>query len=460
MIKAKDFPRFMVCAPSSGSGKTLITCALLRILEKHGYKCASYKCGPDYIDPMFHSKVLNIPSRNLDLFLMGHNGIKKAIVKGSIDKDIGVMEGVMGFYDGMKADSVKGSSYDICAITGSPAILVVNCKGMSKSVIALIKGFADYDKKGLIKGVILNNISSMVADSLKKDIEDELNIPVIGMLPKLAESFLESRHLGLVMPSEIEDILAKIDRVSGILEQSLDMDKLINIARSTGDILRPGDVDEETSYSIKAAGLSHATEPVRVGVAMDEAFCFYYEDNLDLLKEMGASITFFSPIHDPKLPEVSRIILGGGYPELHAGELSQNASMKEDILRAANNGMPILAECGGFMYLQERLSSPDKETYEMVGVLKGSGSMRDRLGHFGYVTVRSTSDNPYLKVAEEIRAHEFHYYDTSDNGDTCLITKPSGKSWTGIQVYKNVFAGFAHLYYPSRPEMIARFLAL
>jgi cobyrinic acid a,c-diamide synthase len=193
---------------------------------------------------------------------------------------------------------------------------------------------------------------------------------------------------------------------------------------------------------------------------MDEAFCFYYEDNLDLLKEMGASITFFSPIHDPKLPEVSRIILGGGYPELHAGELSQNASMKEDILRAANNGMPILAECGGFMYLQERLSSPDKETYEMVGVLKGSGSMRDRLGHFGYVTVRSTSDNPYLKVAEEIRAHEFHYYDTSDNGDTCLLTKPSGKSWTGIQVYKNVFAGFAHLYYPSRPEMIARFLAL
>lgn len=450
----------MICAPSSGSGKTLITCALLRILERHGHRCASYKCGPDYIDPMFHSKVLSIPSRNLDLFLMGEEGIARALEKGSYDKDIGVLEGVMGFYDGMKADSVEGSSYDICRITATPAILVVNCRGMSKSVVALIKGFAGYDKEGFIKGVILNNVSPMIADSLKKDIEDELHIPVIGTLPKLTESFLESRHLGLVMPSEIEDVLTKIDMVAASLEKSLDIDKLIKIAGSAGDIKRCISTDKEPYSSIKAAGLSHNTSPVKVGIAMDEAFCFYYQDNLDLLKEMGAEITFFSPIHDSKLPDVSRIILGGGYPELYARELADNISMKMDIVRAADNGMPILAECGGFMYLQESLSAPDGASYKMAGVLKGSGSMRDRLGHFGYVTVSSILDNPYLKKAEELKAHEFHYYDTTDNGDTCLLTKPSGRSWHGMQVYKNVFAGFAHLYYPSCPILISRFLEL
>lgn len=450
----------MICAPSSGSGKTLITCALLRILERHGHRCASYKCGPDYIDPMFHSKVLSIPSRNLDLFLMGEEGIARALEKGSYGKDIGVLEGVMGFYDGMKADSVEGSSYDICRITATPAILVVNCRGMSKSVVALIKGFADYDKEGLIKGVILNNVSPMIADSLKKDIEDELRIPVIGALPKLSERFLESRHLGLVMPSEIEDVLAKIDIVAASLEKRLDIDKLIKITGSAGDIKRCISTDNEPYSSIKAAGLSHDTKPVKVGIAMDEAFCFYYQDNLDLLKEMGAEITFFSPIHDSKLPDVSRIILGGGYPELYARELADNISMKMDIVRAADNGMPILAECGGFMYLQDSLSAPDGASYKMAGVLKGSGSMRDRLGHFGYVSVSSISDNPYLQGTEELKAHEFHYYDTTDNGDTCLLTKPSGRSWQGMQVYKNVFAGFAHLYYPSCPILISRFMEL
>ena len=181
MIKTKEFPRFMICAPSSGSGKTLITCALLRILTRHGYLPASFKCGPDYIDPMFHKKVLGIPSRNLDVFFMGSFDVKKALCRGSEGRNIGVLEGVMGLFDGMSADSSEGSSIDIAGITGTPAILVVNCKGMSRSVIPLVKGFCDYDREKLIRGVILNNISPMIADTIKKEIEEETGIPVIGL---------------------------------------------------------------------------------------------------------------------------------------------------------------------------------------------------------------------------------------------------------------------------------------
>ena len=451
MIKLKDFPRIMICAPGSGSGKTLITCALLRILDRQGLNPASFKCGPDYIDPMFHRNVLGIPSRNLDLFLMGNMGMKKVLCRGSEGRDFGVMEGVMGFFDGQKADSFDGSSYDICANTGTPAILVVNCKGMSLSVVPLIKGFADYDMDGAIQGVILNNVSPMIAASLQAKIEEETDIPVIGWLPKMPEISLESRHLGLVMPEEIPELCDMIDKVADKLQEHLDLDKLLEIARSAKGIMALKDFDIRDEDK-KPQGT------YRIGIARDEAFCFYYEENLDMLKQMGAELVPFSPIHDKKLPEVTHLIIGGGYPELHAKALSENRSMREDILKAAEAGMPILAECGGFLYLQEKLSDPDGNTYDMVGVLPGQSHMTDRLSHFGYVTMSGSKEGLYLGENEEIKAHEFHYYDTTDNGEECLLTKPSGKSWRGYMTENKVFAGFAHLYYPSCPDFIKRFL--
>ncbi len=448
MTKLKEFPRFMICAPSSGSGKTLITCALLRILIRHGFLPASYKCGPDYIDPMFHKRVLGIPSRNLDVFFMGGFELKNALCRGSEGRDIGVLEGVMGLFDGMSADSSDGSSIDISAITGTPVILVVNCKGMSRSVIPLVKGFCDYDKGKMIRGVILNNISPMIATSIKEELEEETKIPVIGLLPAMKDVNFESRHLGLVMPDEVPKVLENIDRVADKLEENLELDKLLEIARDTNSIpvLKDFGIKEEDKT------------PVRVGVAMDEAFCFYYEDNSDLLKEMGAEIVPFSPVHDSHLPDVSRLIFGGGYPELHAKALSDNASMRKEILEAAQNGMPILAECGGFLYLQEMLTDPEGNIYEMVGALQGTSHMTDKLWHFGYVTMEADSSGPYLNARECVKAHEFHYYDTTDNGDICVLKKPSGRSWSGYQLKENVFGGFAHLYYPSNPDMIKRFL--
>ncbi|SFC55082.1 cobyrinate a,c-diamide synthase [Butyrivibrio sp. YAB3001] len=445
MVETKEFPRFMICAPASGSGKTLITCALLRILTRHGYLPASFKCGPDYIDPMFHRKVLGIPSRNLDLFFMEEKGLRKTLGRGSDGRNIGVLEGVMGIFDGISADSSKGSSIDISKITGTPAILVVNCKGMSRSVIPLVKGFCDYDRDKQIHGVILNNISPMVSGSIKKEIEEETGIPVIGFLPAMKDVDFGSRHLGLIMPDEVPKLLETIDQVADKLEENLELDKLISIAKEADRI----GVCDKPKLSEKR---------VKVGVAIDEAFCFYYEDNFDLLKEMGADIVPFSPIHDTKLPEVSRLIIGGGYPELHAKELSENLSMRKEILNAAKNGMPILAECGGFLYLQEKLSDQAGISYEMVGALKGQGYMTGRLGHFGYVTMEAGKHGKYLDIAESVKAHEFHYYDTTDNGDVCILRKPSGKSWSGYQMIGNVFGGFAHLYYPSCPKLIRRFL--
>ena len=448
MEKEKVLPRVLLCAPKSGSGKTLITCALLLALKKMGLSVSAYKCGPDFIDPMFHKTVLGVPSRNLDLIMAGEEGVKDQLANCEKGSDIGIIEGVMGFYDGLGVEEGLGSSYDLCVRTNTPAILVVDAKGMSRSVVAMIKGYLEYGNERVIKGVILNRVSGSIVSELATLIRKELGIPVIASLPVLKGAVLESRHLGLVLPLEVPELYSKVEAVSDELLKSLDMEALMQIAKEAGAL----ECIEEKTYP---------QFDVTVGVAKDEAFCFYYEENLELLQKMGAHIKFFSPIHDEKLPEVSRLIIGGGYPELYAKELSENESMRNSILDAANSGMPIIAECGGFLYLQEKLKDKEGRQYDMVGALKGSSFMTDKLSHFGYVAASANGDNPYLKEKDRVRGHEFHYYDTTDNGDLLTITKlSSGKSWSGYQAKGNVFAGFAHLYYPSCEKFVERFLGL
>ena len=438
----------MICAPGSGSGKTLITCALIRILMRKGYAPASFKCGPDYIDPMFHRSVLGIPSRNLDLFMAGKEGVLGSLSKGLEGRNFGILEGVMGFFDGTSAAGSEGSSYEISCITDTPAILVVNTKGMSSSIIPLVKGFCEYGEQRQIKGIILNNISLSISGEISKRILEETGVPVIGTLPVMKDAGLQSRHLGLVLPNEIPGLLETIDKVADELEQTLDFCKLLEIAHRAGTL--------STYTKSKTESLS---KHICIGVARDEAFCFYYEENLELLQSLGAQLQFFSPIHDEKIPKVDRLILGGGYPELYAKELSQNQSMLQSIKAAAENGMPILAECGGFLYLLESLQTPEGEEFEMAGVFSGKAQMRDKLSHFGYVNVTANTDNKYLHEGEEIKGHEFHYYEAAQEGEVCKMTKPLGKrSWLGCRTYKNVFAGFAHLYYPSCASFAKRFI--
>lgn len=442
----KSFPRILLAAPYSGSGKTLCTLALLWLLRDHGFDPVGFKCGPDFIDPLFHENVLKLPSRNLDLFLAGTEGVLSSLGKSAREGSFGVIEGVMGLYDGMSVSSSDNSTYALGRVTDTPVILILPARGMSRSALSLLKGFLADDEGKLIRGVILNRVSVSFGKELKKAIEDELKLPVVGILPEDHKMKLTSRHLGLVLPDEIASLEKMIRETAETLGQTLDLDCLMEIANSAGEVPAV-ETRKQTAQTI------------RVGVAKDEAFCFYYRDNLELLEENGAELVFFSPIHDEKLPEVSRLLLGGGYPELHAKALSENVKMRNAIQKAALEGMPVLAECGGFLYLLQELSDPAGVHFTMAGALQGEGFYTGKLSRFGYVEVGAAEQNPYLDRGEKIRGHEFHYYDTTENGRICRVRKPHReKQWDGFQCVNRVFAGFPHLYYPSLPVVIERFL--
>lgn len=314
-------PRFLLTAGASGSGKTMITCGILNALKRRGLCSASFKCGPDYIDPMFHTKVIGTKSRNLDTFFTDAETTNYLLEKNSADCDIAVMEGVMGFYDGIAGTTTGASAYELACTTDTPVVLIVDCKGMSLSIVALIKGFLSFRQNSHIRGVILNRISPMLYPRVKKEIEEQLPVSVYGYVPQADECALESRHLGLVMPDEIADLKEKLDRFSDILEKTLDIDSLIALARSAPDVTAK---KPELTY--------RAGKKVRLGLAQDEAFCFFYEDNLQLLREMGAEIVPFSPVHDEELPKnLDGLLLYGGYPELFGKELENHATLREAL---------------------------------------------------------------------------------------------------------------------------------
>ena len=292
--------RFMIAAPTSGSGKTLVTCGILQALVNRKLKVASFKCGPDYIDPMFHARVIGTKSRNLDCFFCDDETLKYLYARNAESSDISVIEGVMGFYDGMCAASTDGSSYDVSQKLKTPVILLVNCKGASVSCIPVVKGFKEFTENN-IKGVILNNMSPHVFAEIKPAIERDLGLKVIGYVPKLKDINLESRHLGLVLPDEVASLKEDLNKLAGILEETLDFDVLLEIAAGAPEI------------GGKAPAHSVLDSKVKIGLAVDDTFCFTYEDNIELLKECGADIVPFSPMHDPKLPEgIHGMILSGG----------------------------------------------------------------------------------------------------------------------------------------------------
>lgn len=444
-------PRLMIAAPASGSGKTLITCALLQFLKQQGKTTAAFKCGPDYIDPMFHKSVLGIPSVNLDSYFVKPKLLKQLALEHMEGKEIAVMEGVMGLYDGAGGLQENGSSYEIACITDTPVVLVADAAGMGRSLLALLAGFLQYDRAGLIKGVILNKTSGMFYPSLKAAIEKELPLSVLGYFPKQQELQLGSRHLGLLLPEEIEGLQEKTEQAAEVLERTVDIQGLMRMAQ------------EAPELQTESSSIRPVVSGVRIGVAQDEAFCFYYEDNLRLLQKLGAVLCPFSLLHSEALPEgIEGLLLGGGYPELFAEKLQENRAMRAAVAQAAERGMPILAECGGFLYLQEYLTQDgDPQSvrrYAMSGVAEGTGYNRSGLVRFGYVELTTQLAHTFLKPGETIRGHEFHYYDNTSPGEDCLAHKPSGKTWRCIQAGPNHWWGFPHLYYYSNPEFAAAFL--
>jgi cobyrinic acid a,c-diamide synthase len=441
-------PRIMMGAPASGSGKTMITCGILQAFVNRGLMVASFKCGPDYIDPLFHSKVIGTKSKNLDTFFSNEDTIRYLFGKTAKDVDISVMEGVMGYYDGAGGISTNGSTYELARITDTPSILVINCKGMSLSLIPLIQGFLQYRKDSNIIGVILNQMSKSLYTIMKEQIEKELQIKVFGYMPFVKELVMESRHLGLVMPEELEDFHSKLNKLAGIMEETIALDEILQMAHKTKE------------FYYETPQIPKLNQKVNIAVAKDEAFCFYYQDNLDLLQEMGAALIAFSPLHDKALPEdIDGILLGGGYPELVAEKLSANESMRAGIQAALNNQMPCLAECGGFMYLHRQMEDIAGRSYPMVGSIAGEVYKTEKLNWFGYITLTANRDQMVAKTGESIAAHEFHYFDSNACGESFTACKPCRKtSWNCIHGNETMAAGFPHLYYYSNMGVPFRFL--
>lgn len=473
-------PRVVFAAPSSGSGKTVVTCGFLQVLKNRGISCRAWKCGPDYIDPIFHKYVMGLEGGNLDCYFSGEKGVTRQLAAAAKDGELQVIEGVMGYYDGLGGVSLEASTYHLSRALKAPVVLVVDGRSSSLSLAAVIKGFLEFQQPSYIKGVILNNTSPKMAQLLRPAVE-ALGVRFFGSLPVCKEAKIESRHLGLVMPEEENggDGLLQLNqmllRLADRMEETLDIDGILKLAASAGPSVENPVVCEKQLHQ-EGSGESRK---VRIGVARDQAFCFYYQENLALLEEMGAELVLFSPIHDKELPKgICGLILGGGYPELYASKLSANGRMREEIRRAAEGGMPLLAECGGFLYLHEELEDNEGVIYPMAGIIKGRAYRTNKLSRFGYIRISAVQKLKFLSEGEEIRGHEFHYWESTDPGSDCVACKPcgppspafggrsgkspspafGGRSWNCIHGAGAIFAGFPHLYYPSCPSVVTRWL--
>lgn len=442
-------PRLMIAAPKSGSGKTMITCALLQTLKEKEEPVYACKCGPDYIDPMFHQRVIGVPSRNLDTFFTDEYMTRALLMKDRAENDVVVIEGVMGLFDGLGGIREEGSSYHLATVTETPIVLVVDAKGMGRSVISLIAGFLKYDTFHLIKGIVLNRMSKSYYEVLKPVIEEELGIAVLGYFPTEKGLHIESRHLGLRLPHEIEGLKEQVKLVAEKLKATVDIERLLTIAKAAKEL------EKETGSLFVPV----TDEKPLIAVAKDEAFCFYYEENLSMLEQLGAELAFFSPLRDREIPKGCHgILLGGGYPELVAEELSRNQSMIASIQQAIENGMPSIAECGGFMYLHENIMQEAGAKISMTGVIPEKCENKGKLVRFGYIEIEDKQGFFMLK-GSTIRAHEFHYYDSTNNGEACMAAKPvTGKKYPCIMAGKNFWWGFPHLYYPSNPAFARHFV--
>lgn len=443
-MSIRHIPRLILSGTSSGCGKTTLTCAVLEALATRRMRVSSFKCGPDYIDPMFHEKAIGIRSSNLDSFFYDDNTLRFLIAQNANETDISVIEGAMGFYDGRGIKTCEKSCYEIAVATRSPVVLVINCKGMAYSVTALIRGFLAQRSDNGIAGVILNNVSQSTASLLTQAIGEQFGerVRVFGFLPPMKDCAFESRHLGLITADEIHDIREKLQKLALQAEQSVDIDGLIALAKSA------------LAFEYDEIPIKRFERPARIAVAMDRAFCFYYRDNLELLERMGAELMYFSPIIDKKLPECDGLYLGGGYPELYTTKLTDNASMRSSVRSALGSGLPCIAECGGFMYLTQAIDG-----MPMAGFLPGTCESKGKLVRFGYLTLTANSDNMLCRAGESVNAHAFHYYDAENIGGGFRALKSNGAQWDCAFTSNTLYAGYPHLPFYSNLHFAENFYA-
>lgn len=441
--------RFVLAGTGSGVGKTTFTIGLMKALQEKGKIVQGFKCGPDYIDPTYHTAVTGRVSRNIDSWMFSHEAVRDIVARASKDADVSIIEGVMGFYDGKSPLSNAGSAADISVVTESPVILIVNCASMARSVAAVVKGFQLLSDQPKIVGVIANQVGSVGHYEIAKAaIEQECGIPVIGYLKREEGIDIPSRHLGLVPAIERGELNTFFDKLGALMAETIDLDQLLALTKApvlqeSGQIF-----DEQPSQNICIA------------VAKDAAFNFYYKENLDLLRAKGAELQFFSPLANEPVPlEADGLYIGGGFPEEFANILADNSVAKKSIREAVAKGLPTLAECGGFMYLTEAITNSNGDRYDMVGVIPGDVAMQAKLAALGYREIFGTPNNFLIGTDEEAKGHEFHYSKYSGSHNTPAY-ETKGRFGNKQEGYKagNLVAGYTHFHFVSNPKLVDNWL--
>ncbi len=465
--------RLLIAAAKSGSGKTIFTCGLLSYLKKKGVRPIAFKCGPDYIDPMFCERISGSDCENLDPFFEDEQSLRNSLVEKA--EHFCVLEGAMGLYDGI-AGTGKASCYEVAAKTKTPILLLIDAAGIGRTVLSILKGLLSDDTGRLIAGVVFNRMSGSFLKSIKDEAEAIIaeytdRGVLLGAIPKAKNINLKSRYLGLLLPDEIKDLKEQAEDFSMLMEENLNMPGLLALADKACPLTiapeprkasKTGRAPEALNCpeALRHKEAPHINDRPILAVARDEAFCFYYKKNLRALEAAGADIVYFSPIKDRCLPKgTAGLLLGGGYPELFAEALSQNTAMKESIRKAVKAGMPSLAECGGFLYLHEWLLDSEGRSHKMVGVIEQGSKNSGGLSHFGYVSLSQQNGSGLLKKGEVIKGHEFHYYKSESEGADCIARKPIlGTSWECMHMGEEHLWGFVHLFYPSLPGFANRFV--
>ena len=431
--------QFLLAAPRSGSGKTTMTCALLMALKRRGCAPCAFKSGPDYIDPMFHRAVLGVESRSLDLFFSAPETVRTLYAKGAAGHGAAVCEGAMGFYDGLGGVSDRASAWHLADTLDLPVLLVVEPKGQSLTLAAELNGLVNFRTPSHIAGILLNSCTARMHALLAPMLEKETGLQVLGFLPKLPEAVIGSRHLGLYTAAEVENLQQKLALLADAAEEHIDWPRLLALCEKEPPALP---VQPEMPPA-----------RVRIAVAQDEAFCFTYAETLEAFRDAGAEVVFFSPLRDTALPEnIGGLYLPGGYPELHARELSGNTSLLREIKQKIESGLPTAAECGGFLYLGQSLTDAEEQSWPMAGVLPGEAKDAGRLVRFGYAALSADSDSMLFRAGESFPIHEFHHWDSTANGTALAAKKPvGGAAWRCGFVNEHFYAGFPHLYWAGTP---------
>ncbi len=445
-------PRLIIAGTNSRCGKTTIVLGIMAALIKKGYRVQPFKTGPDYIDTSYHSEITGLKSRNLDTWLMDKDVVLELFDHAIQKANISIIEGVMGLYDGFISENEsdgKGSTAHLAKLLKSPVILIVDAQGMATSAAAVVMGFKEFDPAINIAGVIFNRVGSQRHfQCLSKAVEDKCpNVKVLGYLPKNDRLTIQEKHLGLTMLNKHEIMESIIPFLTEEIIKHIDLELLVQIAQ---------DVEPIPSYTPTIFTSNIPAETIKIGVAMDDAFCFYYADNLNILKSLGAELVYFSPINDIQLPVVDGLYFGGGFPELFCNSMESNISMRTWVTHASNLGMPIYAECGGMLYLMDKIITSENRTHHMVGLISGEARMQQRLTKLGYCTATMLEDNVLGQKGTIVRGHRFHWSSLENINEPNAYQLNNGEKAGFIQ--SNLLASYIHIHFGTQLTLAQNFV--